>query len=238
MTDSREQLDLNTADLRILQPDPLQPSPDEVEHYVVALQAACSKESANSDWIKREVWRQLQLATYRTRHDLGEASETFNWIFYLGQTPENTVGFKPGMFCAVVGLGIANGSIQRLLQRWPVWQGKVWEPNGLRGYNILKRKYSAPIRTLWHGHKFEPLGREELLGLHFHTYLGPGFTDEGKEVLIVQYRGDENPWFQTRMLDEIVEVVPDIYLGKVITKVGSRYREILYFANRSEELGL
>lgn len=72
----------------------------------------------------------------------------------------------------------------------------------------------------------------------FRTYEGAGVVDTDRRVLKIDYDSDENPSFLIRdILDELVQIVPGVYLGKALL---SRYRPMNpiwrlagYFALRS-----
>jgi len=49
----------------------------------------------------------------------------------------------------------------------------------------------------------------------FKTYIGKGVQDTDKDVLKIDYNLPENPFYLRFLLDEIVEVAPGHYLGKL-----------------------
>jgi hypothetical protein len=49
----------------------------------------------------------------------------------------------------------------------------------------------------------------------FVTYIGKGLIDKEKDVIKIDYSKNRSPWWIRFILDEIVEVGPDSYLGKV-----------------------
>ena len=61
-------------------------------------------------------------------------------------------------------------------------------------------------------------------------------------MLKIDYDSDENPTFLIRdILDELVQVVPDVYLGKVLLRYGESSRQsrrlVAYFALRPAASG-
>ena len=68
-----------------LEPDPLEPRPDEVERYVEALQGLSK---ANADLARRVAWNQIRLAGARAGRHPAEAHDTLNRIFRLGVPPD------------------------------------------------------------------------------------------------------------------------------------------------------
>jgi hypothetical protein len=53
----------------------------------------------------------------------------------------------------------------------------------------------------------------------FVTYKGMGITDPEKEVLKIDYNIPENPIFLRVILDELVEIEPGKYLGKLHLRI-------------------
>ncbi len=49
----------------------------------------------------------------------------------------------------------------------------------------------------------------------FTTYIGEGIQDKGFKVLKIDYGTNRSPWWIKYILDEVVEVKPGNYLGKV-----------------------
>jgi hypothetical protein len=69
--------------------------------------------------------------------------------------------------------------------------------------------------------------------------VSPGKVDPDRETLKIDYDSDENPGFLIRdILDELVQVVPGAYLGKVLLRRGGgeEWRLIGYFALQPPEL--
>jgi hypothetical protein len=49
----------------------------------------------------------------------------------------------------------------------------------------------------------------------FVTYIGKGLIDKEKDVIKIDYSKNRSPWWIRFILDEIIEVGPGSYLGKV-----------------------
>ena len=88
------------------------------------------------------------------------------------------------------------------------------KPNGLY-------KGSVNFKTSWEGKKFDAsssaginiIGGKEKYP--FKTYTGKGIRDKNLDVLKIDYNIPQNPLWLRFILDEIVEVDKDKYLGKV-----------------------
>lgn len=76
------------------------------------------------------------------------------------------------------------------------WRGKRFDPTKLSGVNV-----------------FESSGRTEDR-YPFRTYVDMGLKDPN-QVIKIDYNLAENPWWLRLILDEIVEVEPNHFLGKL-----------------------
>ncbi len=77
------------------------------------------------------------------------------------------------------------------------WQGKSFNSQNSTGINNLKQ------------------GDKEVEKYPFKTYQGKGIQDKNLDVFKIDYNIPENPFYIRFVLDEIVEVEKDKYLGKV-----------------------
>ena len=105
---------------------------------------------------------------------------------------------------------------QWLTNQWMPWRGKSFESTQQRGDNIFT-KDSYPLARL-----FNPLyrgfvndGPKTYRGFAFRTYTAPGLFDTDRTVLKIDYDLKENPGLTVRrVLDELVQLDDDLYLGK------------------------
>ncbi len=84
-------------------------------------------------------------------------------------------------------------------------------------------------RANWLGKTFRPsdntgdnrfsVGTEAINKYPFFTYSGPGFRDAGIQTFKIDYRLPGNQFWIKPILDEIVEVSPGKYLGKIHYRV-------------------
>jgi hypothetical protein len=99
---------------------------------------------------------------------------------------------------------------------WMPWLGKTFDAAKQTGENIFSRDSYLVARF------FNPLYRgfaledgETYRGFAFRTYTAPGLMDLDRTVLKIDYDLDENPPLNVRrVLDELVQVDRDTYLGK------------------------
>ena len=93
------------------------------------------------------------------------------------------------------------------------WVGKKFNAQGDTGINLIKNK------------------KGEILEKYpFKTYAGKGLFDENNFVLKIDYNVKGNPFWVKWIVDEIVEVAPNEYLGKMHVKIIPGFPfSILYF---------
>ncbi len=82
------------------------------------------------------------------------------------------------------------------------WKGKVFHAAQNSGINILEDEEHKE-------HEKYP----------FQTYKAKGLQDQEKEVLCLDYSSKQNPWWVRPILDEVVQVEPGKYLGKMHVRV-------------------
>ncbi|NBQ43378.1 MAG: hypothetical protein EBU23_13085, partial [Mycobacteriaceae bacterium] len=76
---------------------------------------------------------------------------------------------------------------------------------------------------------------EGKLAFDFKTYVEAGKEDPDVDVMVIDYADvEDNPKLTIRKVrDELVELVPGVYLGKILFKTDSGYTKLGYFALRT-----
>lgn len=77
------------------------------------------------------------------------------------------------------------------------WQGKKFDASRSAGINVFKE------------------GSNKTENFPFKTSVGKGVQDTNMDVLKIDYSSNKSPWWIRYILDEVVEVSPGKYLGKV-----------------------
>ncbi len=77
------------------------------------------------------------------------------------------------------------------------WLGKKFDATSSTGINVFQQ------------------GSTTVEEYPFKTYVGKGLRDKGISVLKIDYNSPSNPFWLRFILDEIVEVSPGQYLGKL-----------------------
>lgn len=221
-----------------LLPDPLDPTPEQVEEYVKALQELGP---SGAELAQREAWSQIRLAGARASDHPTEVHETLNRIFRNGKPPDpKPDGPYDGILVAPTTARMTDGLLRGLSSAWMPWLGKRFDRVSETGDNLLARSAKAPGRVLFRGYQLQEAGDGNYAAFKFRTYVAAGMLDPDVQVLKIDYDSEENPSFLIRdILDELVEVVPGAYLGKILLRRGSadapRWQLIAYFALQPPE---
>lgn len=77
------------------------------------------------------------------------------------------------------------------------WQGKTFDQITRSGINRFQENETIVTRY------------------PFATSVGKGLRDTDRDVIRISYDLPENPWWLRFIVDEIVLIAPDIYLGKI-----------------------
>jgi hypothetical protein len=76
-----------------------------------------------------------------------------------------------------------------------------------------------PSKLLWPDYQFRSLKDGRYAAFRFRTYAHAGAIDTDRRTLRIDYDLSENPEFLIRaILDELVLVVPGVYLGKALLR--------------------
>ncbi len=220
-------------ELLALQPDPLAPRAEEVERYVEALQVLAE---TDPDLARRQSWNQIRLAGTRAGRRRAEAHDSLNRIFGLGTLPAPILdGRFDGVAVTPATFATADPALRALASLWMPWLGKRFDAETQTSDNVMLPSARLPSKLLWPGYRFRGLGDGRYAAFRFRTYAGTGALDHERRVLKIDYDRDENPRFLIRdILDELVQVVPDVYLGKALLRRGGptspNWRLVGYFA--------
>jgi len=110
------------------------------------------------------------------------------------QTSDNQKRFLAGVVPNPAPDGFFKGSTTEYKGSW---QGKEFDATHSWGSNVFKENGELKKR------------------FPFKTYVGKGLADRNLDVLKIDYNIRENPLWLRLILDEIVEVKPGKYLGKL-----------------------
>jgi len=135
----------------------------------------------------------------------------------------------------LIALNIAPGLtplIELASAAWMPWQGKTFDRSHACGDNIFTRNSLMLARLYWPLYRgYIDNGDDTYRAFAFRTYVAPGKTDPDRQVLKIDYDLAGNPRLSIRrVLDELVQVADEIYLGKAHLKWWwGRWQMVAYF---------
>jgi hypothetical protein len=126
--------------------------------------------------------------------------------------------------------GFYRGSAYLLGDRPVPWLGKSFERENNLGFNIFTPKGAKLLKLMTPLYdRFRINADNNTDAYYFKTSTGPGFKDREIETFKLDYDSPENPFLIRIILDEIVEIAPQSFLGKVHLKVFPGYYATIGF---------
>ena len=181
---------------------------------------------------------ELQSARRLVSGDRAEGLAALNSLFRSGTPPEPPLdGRYRG---ELIALDLAPGLtelFQSITAAWMPWLGKTFNASRQRGDNIFTRDSYLLARL------FNPFYRGFIndepgtyRGFAFHTYIAPGLMDTDRTVLKIDYDLKDNPALTVRrILDELVQIDDNLYLGKAhVLWWWGGWQTVAYFTLRRE----
>ncbi len=148
--------------------------------------------------------------------------------FVNGTTPKKLNGFYHGsldMFIPETILDRIGGAIVRL---WLPWRGKYFNAAKNAGDNILPTYLVFWLRS-WFGEK--AIGKSEYGGIHafpFKMSVEKGLKDPVK-IFRLDYNLPANPPRVRKVIDELMQVGKEEYLGKAHIVEGEKIKTVAFF---------
>lgn len=177
-----------------------------------------------------DITRRLQPRVMRASA-LGELDE----LFRSGRPPEpGPRGFLPGELVTMAMTRPTDAFVRWVSGMYMPWLGKSFDPENESGINLLRPGARSQMKVLWRG--YEPRRNEDgnLEAFPFKTRVGPGRLDPQVDVLKIDYDFDANPDFIIRhILDELVQIDDDLYLGKILYRLRDSWHAIGFFSLHS-----
>jgi hypothetical protein len=177
-----------------------------------------------------------QSETWAWIKELGKSRDAdgLQELFSLGTPPKGLNGPTDGILVTTFINPLVDLPVRLLTGGWMPWMGKSFDAGNNKGTNRLAGSARWPAKLLWPLYKTReaPDGR---LAFDFETAVEKGRVEPDVKVLKIDYEPvNTNPRLVIRQIrDELVELVPDTYLGRILFKVrGERYANIGYFALR------
>jgi len=184
----------------------------------------------------------LKEAQGLVEHHRAQGLAALNELFRNGTPPDSPLD---GRYAGkLVALDIAPGLtalFQSITEAWMPWLGKTFNSSRQMGDNIFRRD-SYPLARFFNPFYkgFLSDGAETYRGFSFRTYLAPGLADPDRSVLKIDYNLDGNPLPTVRrILDELVQIDNNLYLGKAHVHWWSGgWQTVAYFSLSGDKASL
>jgi hypothetical protein len=178
-------------------------------------------------------WAWIDELSQRAGSDAASADTELNELFRLGTPPTDLHGATEGMLVMTTTNPAFDAVVRAITSLWMPWQGKRFDSETAKGDNRLTRSTGLVGKLLWPLYSMTD-HTDGKLAFDFKTYVEPGKDDPDIDVMVIDYADiEKNPKLIIRSVrDELVELVPTVYLGKILFKTDSGYNKIGYFALR------
>jgi hypothetical protein len=188
----------------------------------------------DADAAREETWAWFKELGAKAAND-DRAAEALNEIFRAGTAPAGGPdGQTQGILVSFVWKTPVNVALRTITGAWMPWLGKRFNAADGRGDNVLLGSARWPAKLLWPLYK-TGVAKGGRSAFDFETELEPGKNDPDVTVLKIDYHDvTSNPRLLIRSIrDELVEVVPGAYLGKMLWRHDDeRHTLLAYFALR------
>ena len=178
-------------------------------------------------------WAWIDDLSKRSGSDAEGADADLNELFRLGTAPTDLHGATEGMLVMTTTNPKFDTVVRAITALWMPWQGKRFDNKAATGDNRLTKSTGLVGKLLWPLYSMKD-HTDGKLAFDFKTYVEPGKEDPDVDVMVIDYADiEKNPKLIIRKIrDELVELVPGVYLGKILYNTGSGYFKLGYFALR------
>jgi hypothetical protein len=178
-------------------------------------------------------WAWIDELSKRAKTDAATADSDLNELFRLGTAPTALHGATEGMLVMTTTNEKFDAVVRVITSMWMPWQGKRFDKDAAKGDNRLTKSTGLVGKLLWPLYKMTDHS-DGKLAFDFETYVEAGKEDPDVDVMVIDYADiEKNPKLVIRKIrDELVELVPGVYLGKILYNTGSGYYKLGYFALR------
>ena len=206
----------------------------------VAARLASLRESASADsagsadaaW----AWINEMGALSKSDHDGADAQ--LNEMFRLGATPPIDLnGPTEGIAVMFTIQDHMDAVLRPVIEATKVWDGKKFDAESHTGINSMSKGMSIAGKVFWpmYTMKTDETGHKWAFG--FKTFIEPSVDDADVNVFVIDYKDVEsNPSLIVKKVrDEMIELVPTVYLGKIMYRLDSGdHTKLGYFALRTK----
>jgi hypothetical protein len=158
---------------------------------------------------------EFQAARTLVKHNRTQGFAALNELFRTGVVPAPSGRYAGELIAIDIAPGLTQ-LFQTLFSVWMPWLGKTFDPAQRSGDNIFTQD-SYLLARLFNPFYLSFVDDKpgSYRGFAFRTYVAPGLVDDDRSVLKIDYDLKENPALTVRrVLDELVQISDNLYLGK------------------------
>ncbi len=183
--------------------------------------------------VPRTFWRAVTTLAV----DRATARAQLQECFRAGETPKALDGRTSGHFLTTtLGWGV-DPLLAPVARIWMPWKGKIFDAANTSGRNWFADSARGLVRLLFP--TYEGIDADlpgTFSAFRFHTVDGPSQLLRDVRVLRVIYDLPENPsWPIRRVVDELVQIGDDVYLGQALVRRGKEWLRAAWFALEHNE---
>lgn len=116
---------------------------------------------------------------------------------------------------------------ERFVKRANPWLGKRFIREEQRGTNSVTMA-ALVVKVIAPNYGLHKVG-DHYEGFDMRNWVAPSSLDPATQVMVIDYQIN-NPWPMSRIIDELVEIVPNTYLGKMVWTQKGGNKLWAYFA--------
>ncbi len=182
---------------------------------------------------KNRAIARIQEAQEVMKSDHQRGLALLNDIFREGHLPTHALNGRTAG--EMIGVNISRTLtpiVESFLKRRMPWVGKLFDANNAQGDNIFWRSALPAFRFCFPFYRnYHDDGAKTIRAFSFRTYVGKGMQDPDRDVLKIDYNNKSNPASSMRrILDELVQVDDNFYLGKAHVRWWwGKWQQIFYF---------
>jgi hypothetical protein len=201
----------------------------------ISRRVAGLRQTANSDpdAARDAAWAWLLDARRRAGRQRSAIAHELSQLFRLGQVPQGLDGTTEGILVTPLIHPVVDVVVRSVTSIWMPWQGKAFDLATNRGINHLAGSARYAARLVWPLYATAPRAGGRA-AFRFDMYVAPARRDPDLRTLVIDYsKVSENPFVIRSIRDELVQIVPGAFLGRILLRIGrDSYACLGYFALR------
>lgn len=165
------------------------------------------------------------------RFDRHQGLEELEQRFAAGSAPADLDGPMRGRLLATtLGHGL-DGPFEAVAHQWMPWRGKEISMQAGEGRNLFTKGGIRVMRPMFPNYREIHDGVTGPTAFRFTTAVAGSETSPSTKVLQIDYRDlPENPGLIRRILDELVQIDDEVYLGQALMLWRGRLQRVAWFS--------